>query len=98
MINNQDKDSLLCLIINARNRLNFINKSSLGTATVNIFAEGNINLSIEELGRRIRNPINQLDEDYFLMWYKLYEENKLNDCVLNGEIIPLEKILNNQKG
>lgn len=63
MINNQDTDSLLFFIINARNRLNFIDKSSLGTSCVNLFAEGNINLSIEELGRRIRNSINQLDED-----------------------------------
>jgi len=63
MINNKDTDSLLFMIINARNRLQFIDKSALGTASVNIFAEGNINLSIEELGKRIRNSINQLDDD-----------------------------------
>lgn len=63
MINNQDTDSLLFFIINARSRLPFIDKKALGTATVNLFAEGNINLSIEDLGKRIRDSINTLDED-----------------------------------
>jgi len=97
MINNKDTDSLLFMIINARNRLQFIDKSALGTASVNIFAEGNINLSIEELGKRIRNSINQLDDEYFLMWYKLFEHGKINDCVLNGDIIPIDQMLNNKK-
>jgi len=85
------------MIINARNRLKFIDKSALGTASVNIFAEGNINLSIEELGKRIRNSINQLDDEYFLMWCKLYENGLINDCVLNGDIISLDQMINNKK-
>lgn len=89
MINNQDSDSLLFMVVNGRNRLDFIDKKAVGNATVNVFAEGHINLSIEELGKRIRDAINQISEDMFLNWYKLKGESKIGDCIMNDEIIPM---------
>jgi len=63
MINNQDSESLLFIIANGRNRLKYIDNKALGNSTINLFAEGNINLSIEDLGKRIRDAINQFSED-----------------------------------
>jgi len=97
MINNQDKDSLLMLVLNARNRFEFIDKHSMGTSTSFTFVEGHVNCSIEELGQKIRSAINQFTEDQFLMQNKLIEEKRVFTYKFNDEIIPISQIVNNKR-
>jgi len=65
MKENNDKVSVFNLAMNAKNRLSILKDKDVGNSVCNIFAEGSIEDSIEDLGKSIRASINQFDEDYF---------------------------------
>jgi hypothetical protein len=63
MVNNDDKESLLNIVLNAKNRVDFINDSYIGNSFTAVFAEGSQNHSLQELGQSVRKAINSFNQD-----------------------------------
>jgi len=63
MINNNDQQSLFNIIINAKNRVEFMKDRYIGNSFSMVFAEGIQNNTLEELGKSIRNSILSFDQD-----------------------------------
>jgi len=63
MINSGDKESLFNIVLNAKNRVDFMNDKYIGNSFTAVFAEGKQGDTLEELGQSVRKAINSFNQD-----------------------------------
>lgn len=63
MINSGDKESLFNIVLNAKNRVDFMDDKYIGNSFTAVFAEGKQSDTLEQLGQSVRKAINSFNQD-----------------------------------